>query len=100
MEKGNGNAPVKEYSCRLELPTNRTILQLSGNNLEVMKDQIQRFMGGGCHFEPYGNSTLVLHPSIGAGKKGVGWISPPVELPTYLSTTGLIEARHFEQAAA
>lgn len=100
MEKGNGNTPVKQYNCRLELPNHHSIVELWGDDLGVVKEQVQRLMGGGCHFQPFGNTTLITHPAIAAGQKSFGWISPAIEVPAYLGTRTVIESRRFDQPQA
>ena len=71
----NGNAPVKHYSARLELPHNHITIDLMGDDLSIVKETVQAVMKGGCRFEPFGSSTLIYHPTVDGGKTALGWVA-------------------------
>jgi hypothetical protein len=86
------HTPVKHFSARLELPNNHTVIEIVGDDLTIVKEQLQTFTKGGIRFEPFGDSTLVYHPMFAAGKQAIGWIAP-FEVPQYLSNKALIDSR-------
>jgi hypothetical protein len=89
-----GNAPVRHYFAHLELPTNNTIFDLSGDDLGVVKEQLQAIMKGGCRFEPLGNSTQIFHPTIDGGKRSLGWIgSAGIDLPGHMTNKAWMARR-------
>ena len=93
----NGNAPVKHYSARLELPHNHITIDLMGDDLSIVKETVQAVMKGGCRFEPFGSSTLIYHPTVDGGKTALGWVAT-VDVPAHMSNKNLIASRELQAA--
>jgi hypothetical protein len=93
------NKQVKHWSARIELPTNKTTIDIVGEDLNVVKENIQTLAKGQCRFENYGSTgtLLVFHPQVDGGKKAMGWINT-FEVPDYLSNEALIERRSLQVA--
>jgi hypothetical protein len=97
-EAGNGNtAPVKQYTARLELPNNRIVIDLCGDDLGIVKENVQTLMKGGCTFTPFGTGTLIFHPTVDGGKKALGWLAT-MDIPAHMSNKAWIERRNLQAA--
>ena len=77
------NTPVKNYNARLELP-NHTIVDIMGDDLGIVKENVQALMKGGCRFENFGTSTLVFHPTVDGGKRALGWLNA-IDVPAHMT---------------
>jgi len=96
QEKGT----VKHYSARLELP-NHLFIDLSGDDFPLLKESVNRILGGGARFDPpaavAGTTVQIFHPSYDNGKTEVGWCVT-AELPAHMSNRSIVE-RRLQQAA-
>jgi hypothetical protein len=95
------NEVVKQYRLWIRLPGD-VIGEATGDELALVKDIAQRMTNGGARFEPQAvtpatGSTLIFHPSHGAGKTPCGWISA-FDVPKVLSNEILLE--NLKQQAA
>jgi hypothetical protein len=81
------NATVKQYSARLNLP-NHSVVDIVGDDANIVKENVQALMKGGCRFEPLtsspGTGTLIFHPTLDGGKKALGWITV-IEIPAHMA---------------
>jgi hypothetical protein len=94
------NSPVKQYGVRLELPNTHTIVDITGDDLAGVKENVQSILKGGCRFEPFGstNTLLIYHPTHDGGKTPMsGWVSV-WDVPENMSNRTLIGRRGLQAA--
>jgi hypothetical protein len=86
---------VKQFRCTLvvKTPKPRTC-ELISTDLNTLKDDINKLLGGGTKFEPAHtttpNITVIYHPTLNSGETPLGWITS-YDVPEQMSVGAIVE---------
>jgi hypothetical protein len=84
-----------EYRLHLELPRTGVVADFRGDDPEVLKENCNRLLNGGCEFlSAPGNAgsrvILIFHPTMWNGRRKIGHLSS-TEIPEDATARALTE---------
>jgi hypothetical protein len=88
---------VTQYRAHLQLPRNGVLCDFVGDDIDVVKEQCNRVLNGGCEFlaapgDRGARVQLIYHPSFSDGRRTIGWINS-YEVPNEMSARATITQR-------
>ena len=88
---------VTQYRAHLQLPRNGVLCDFVGDDIDVLKENVNRVLNGGAEFlsapgERGARAMLIYHHSFSDGRRTIGWISA-FEVPDEMSARATITQR-------